>query len=91
VRPSAIPPAAIIGTSTFSRTSGNSTIEETGCGFLNPPPSPPSTINPSTPASTAFRAALSVGITWNTVKPAALSSRQYFAGSPAEVVTKRTF
>ena len=87
VAPSQTPPAAMIGTPTFSRTSGSSTMLITGCGFLKPPPSPPSTISPSTPASTAFIAAFSVGTTWNTVRPAAFSGAQYLAGSPAEVVT----
>ena len=71
--PSQIPPAAMIGTSTRDRTSGRSTMVDTGRGLLNPPPSPPSTTRPSTPASTALRAACSVGTTWNTVSPAALS------------------
>ena len=64
VEPSTKPPAATIGTSTFDRTSGSSTIDATGSGFLNPPPSPPSTMSPSTPASTAFSAPRSVGTTW---------------------------
>ena len=71
--PSTMPPAAMIGTSTFERTSGSSTIVETSCGFLKPPPSPPSTTSPSTPASTAFSAPFSVGTTWNTMSPASLS------------------
>ena len=90
VAPSQMPPAAMIGTSTFERTSGSSTIVETSRGFLKPPPSPPSTTSPSTPASTAFSAARSVGTTWNTVSPAALSARVYFVGSPADVVTNFT-
>jgi hypothetical protein len=62
----------------------------TSRGFLNPPPSPPSTTRPSTPASTALRAADRVGTTWNTVSPASLSWLVYRRGSPADVVTKRT-
>ncbi len=80
----------MIGTSTFARTSGKSTIVDTSRWFLNPPPSPPSTTSPSTPASTAFSAACSVGTTWNTVRPAALSAWVYFLGSPADVVTNFT-
>ena len=72
-----MPPAAMIGTSTFERTSGSSTMVETSRGFLKPPPSPPSTTRPSTPASTAFSAARSVGTTWNTVSPASFSARVY--------------
>ena len=68
--PSTKPPAAMIGTDTFDRTSGSSTIVATSLGFLKPPPSPPSTINPSTPHSTAFSAADRLGTTWNTVSPA---------------------
>jgi hypothetical protein len=64
VAPSVIPPAAMIGTSTWLRISGNNTIDATGVGDLNPPPSPPSTTSPSTPASTAFLAAANVGTTW---------------------------
>jgi len=74
--PSQKPPAAITGTSTFEHTSGSSTIEATSRWFLKPPPSAPSTISPSTPASTALSAPLSVGTTWKTVRPAALSSAQ---------------
>ena len=73
-RPSTKPPAAMIGTSTFERISGSSTIEETSRVFLKPPPSAPSTTSPSTPASTALSAAFNVGTTWNTVSPPALSS-----------------
>ena len=62
--PSMMPPAAMIGTSTRERTSGSSTIVDTGVGLLKPPPSPPSTTSPSTPASTALSAAASVGTTW---------------------------
>ena len=71
--PSTKPPAAMIGTVTFDRTSGSSTIVATSFGFLKPPPSPPSTINPSTPHSTAFNAADRLGTTWNTVSPARFS------------------
>jgi hypothetical protein len=87
VAPSVIPPAAMIGTSTLDRTSGSSTMVDTGVGLLNPPPSPPSTTNPSTPASTALSAAARVGTTWYTVSPAALSTPVYFVGEPADVVT----
>ncbi len=62
----------------------------TSRGFLNPPPSLPSTMRPSTPASTAFKAAESVGTTWKTVKPAAFSCAVYFVGLPADVVTNVT-
>ena len=58
--------------------------------FLNPPPSPPSTTRPSTPASMAFCAAASDGTTWNTVRPLPFSASQYLFGSPAEVVTNFT-
>ena len=64
LRPSAMPPAAITGTSTFEQTSGSSTMVATSRGFLKPPPSPPSTTRPSTPASIAFSAARSDGTTW---------------------------
>ena len=70
-----MPPAAMIGTSTFERTSGSSTMVATSRGFLKPPPSPPSTTRPSTPASIALRAPRSVGTTWKTVRPACLSAR----------------
>ena len=73
VAPSTMPPAAMMGTSTCDATSGSSTMVDTGVGLLKPPPSPPSTISPSTPASTALRAACSVGTTWKTVSPASLS------------------
>ena len=62
----------------------------TSRGFLKPPPSPPSTTSPSTPASIAFWAPRSVGTTWKTVRPACLRRAQYLAGSPAEVVTNLT-
>ncbi len=71
--PSTKPPAAMIGTFTFDRTSGNNTIVATSFGFLKPPPSLPSTINPSTPHSTAFSAAARLGTTWNTVSPASFN------------------
>ena len=48
--------------------------------ILESPPSPPSTIRPSTPASTAFIAAFRVGTTWNTVSPAAFSARSTWSG-----------
>ncbi len=73
----------MIGTSTCEHTSGSSTIVATSRGFLNPPPSPPSTTRPSTPASTAFSAVASVGTTWKTVSPASLSWAVYRVGSPA--------
>ena len=88
--PSQMPPAAMIGTVTRDATRGSSTMVDTSRGFLNPPPSPPSTTRPSTPASTAFSAAASVGTTWKTVRPAACNWVVYFVGSPADVVTKRT-
>ena len=90
VRPSTMPPAAITGTDTAEHTRGRSTMVATSLGFLNPPPSPPSTTRPSTPASTAFSAAAREGTTWNTVSPAAFSAPQYVRGSPAEVVTNVT-
>ena len=90
VLPSMIPPAATTGTSTASTTCGTNTIVETSFGFLNPPPSPPSTIRPSTPASTARNAPARLGTTWNTVSPASFSIAVYFIGSPAEVVTNFT-
>ena len=89
-RPSVIPPAAITGTPTFEQTSGSSTIVETSREFLKPPPSPPSTTSPSTPASIAFSAVPSEGTTWKTVRPASFSAEQYLLGSPAEVVTNFT-
>ena len=58
-----MPPSAMMGTSTFERTSGSSTMVETSRGFLKPPPSPPSTTRPSTPHSTAFNAAERLGTT----------------------------
>ncbi len=72
--PSTIPPAAMTGTSTAAHTWGSSTIVETGRVLLNPPPSPPSTTRPSTPASTALRAARRDGTTWKTVMPASCSA-----------------
>jgi hypothetical protein len=45
-RPSQMPPAAISGTSVRSRTPCSSTKVDTSSGFLKPPPSPPSTIQP---------------------------------------------
>ena len=74
VAPSVKPPAAMMGKSVRDRTRGRSTRVETSFGFLNPPPSAPSTTKPSTPASMAFRAASRVGTTWKTVSPAAFSS-----------------
>ena len=85
-----MPPAATIGTSTFEAMSATNTIVLTSRGFLKPPPSPPSTTRPSTPAATAFNAEANVGTTWNTVRPASLSCAVYFVGSPAEVVTNLT-
>ena len=90
VRPSTMPPAAIIGTSTFSQHQRQQHHRRHSRGFLKPPPSPPSTTRPSTPASIARNAVFSVGTTWNTVRPASLSWRQIFRGSPAEVVTNFT-
>ena len=90
VGPSTKPPAAITGTSTLETTSGRSTIVETGRGLLKPPPSPPSTMSPSTPASTAFSAPTRFGTTWKTVSPASLRAPVYFVGEPAEVVTNVT-
>ena len=73
VGPSRNPPAAMTGNAIRETTSGTSTIDATGRGLLNPPPSPPSTISPSTPASAAFCAAAKVGTTWKTVSPASFS------------------
>src|ERR1019366_5129613 len=78
------------GRSNAEVTDGRRTIDDTGRGFLNPPPSPPSTISPSTPASTALAAARRVGTTWNTVRPASFSEAVYLVGLPADVVTKVT-
>ena len=61
--PSQMPPAAMTGTSTSARTSGASTMVDEPWGFLNPPPSTPSTMRPSTPASTALSAPRRVGTT----------------------------
>ena len=88
--PSQIPPAAITGTSTSATTSGVSTMVDEPWGFLNPPPSTPSTMRPSTPASTALRAPRKVGTTWKTVMPASFSMAVNRLGSPAEVVTNPT-
>ena len=60
-RPSHMPPAAMIGTSTCDAISGSSTIVDAPVGALKPPPSLPSTTSPSTPASTAFNAPRSDG------------------------------
>ena len=89
-RPSAIPPAATIGTSSFDAMSGSSTIDVTSRGFLKPAPSLPSTTSPSTPASTARWAPFSVGTTWNTISPASLRIGPYLSGDPADVVTNST-
>ena len=62
----------------------------TSRGFLKPAPSLPSTTSPSTPASTARWAPLSVGTTWNTIRPASLSIGPYLSGEPADVVTNST-
>src|SRR5665213_4452624 len=78
------------GRSNAEVTDGRRTIDDTGRGFLNPPPSPPSTMSPSTPASTALAAARSVGTTWNTVRPASFSWAVYLVGLPADVVTNVT-
>ncbi|CAB4826143.1 unannotated protein [freshwater metagenome] len=88
-RPSAMPPAAIIGRPTRLAMRGSSTIDVTSRGFLNPAPSLPSTTSPSTPESTALSAPLSDGTTWKTVSPAAFRVLVCFSGEPAEVVTKR--
>ena len=76
LRPSVMPPAAMIGRPVFEQTSGSSTMVATSRPFLNPPPSPPSTTSPSTPASIAFCAAAIDGTTWNTVKPAPFRASQ---------------
>ena len=73
-RPSTKPPAAMMGTSTWERTKGSSTMLATSRGFLKPPPSPPSTTKPSTPQATAFLAAPRLGTTWKTVRPAFFNS-----------------
>ena len=88
--PSMIPPAAMTGRSSAPQICGSRTIVETGFVLLNPPPSPPSTTSPSTPASTAFCAARIDGTTWKTVIPASWSSLVYRSGFPAEVVTNVT-
>ena len=88
--PSTNPPAAMIGTSTSARTNGKSTMLATSRGFLNPPPSPPSTTSPSTPQDTAFLAAARLGTTWKTVNPPAFNSSVYRSGLPADVVTNFT-
>ena len=49
---------------------------ETSRELLKPPPSPPSTTRPSTPASMALIAAARDGTTWKTVRPASLSAAQ---------------
>jgi hypothetical protein len=90
VGPSRKPPAAMTGRSKAVVTAGTRTMVDTGRGLLKPPPSPPSTISPSTPAATAFSAARTVGTTWKTVRPASFSGPVYRVGLPAEVVTKRT-
>ena len=59
--PSTIPPAAIIGKSVCLRIDCSKTYRPTSSGFLNPPPSVPSTTNPSTPALTALRAPARLG------------------------------
>ena len=87
VGPSQIPPAAIMGTSVRSRISGSRTMVDTGRGFLKPPPSPPSTTKPSTPASKAFIAMSRVGTTWKTLIPASWKTRVHKSGLPEEVVT----
>ena len=76
VRPSIMPPAAMIGTSVFEQTSGSNTMDDTSRAFLKPPPSAPSTTRPSTPAAIAFSPAANDGTTWNTVNPASFSSAQ---------------
>ena len=62
VRPQAMPPTAISGVRLLAD-ERQRTMVETSFGFLKPPPSAPSTTSPSTPASTAFSAAFSVGTT----------------------------
>ena len=74
--PSTMPPAATTGRSICEQISGSSTMVETSLGFLKPPPSPPSTTRPSTPAATAFSAASRDGTTWKTVRPADFSCSQ---------------
>ena len=70
--PIRVPPAAMIGTSTFAAISGSRTIDDAPSGFLKPPPSIPSTTSPSTPAAMALSAPRNVGTTWKTVIPALL-------------------
>ena len=89
-RASQIPPAAMIGRSTLSATSGSRTIVDAPRADLKPPPSTPSTTKASTPASTAFIAPFSDPMTCTTVMPASCSRAVNNAGSPAEVNTWRT-
>ena len=60
-RPSTIPPAATIGKSVIFLMACIKTNSPTSSGLLKPPPSVPSTTNPSTPASTAFFAPTTLG------------------------------
>jgi hypothetical protein len=61
-RPSTMPPAATIGTSTFSRTACSRAKVWTSSGLRRPALSAPSTISPSTPASTALMAPRRVAV-----------------------------
>ena len=59
--PSAIPPAAIMGRSISFLIACIRTNNPTSSGLLKPPPSVPSTTNPSTPQFAAFRAPSTLG------------------------------
>ena len=62
--PSTIPPAATIGKSISFLIAWIKTNKPTSSGLLKPPPSVPSTTNPSTPASKAFFAPAKLGTAW---------------------------
>ena len=89
--PSAIPPAATIGTSTFAAISGSSTIDDAPSGVLEAAAFDALDHEPVDSGGDRLDARRAAsGTTWKTVIPASLSCGTSFAGSPADVVTKRT-
>ena len=88
--PVAMPPAAMRGSVTASRTCGMRTIVELSSRPLWPPASKPSATTASTPAASLLRANRELETTWATLHPASCSREVQVAGFPAEVKTTGT-
>ena len=88
-RPSAIPPAAITGTSTASTTCGTSGMVVSSPMW--PPPSMPSAITASAPARAMRLASATDATTGITLMPALFQPSIYLPGLPAPVVSTSIF